>query len=129
MTTDRYAVCCNGRRLPLQRTGVFGERVAGVRYRAWQPPSCLHPTIPVSTPLTFDIVDLASERSIGGCQYFVGHPGGVNSSNFPVNALEAESRRAARFSHLGHTTGQLLTRLPDPHPDAPCTLDLRWAGA
>ncbi|MGL4513269.1 MAG: DUF2126 domain-containing protein [Lacipirellulaceae bacterium] len=129
LTSDRYAVCCNGRRLPLQRTGVFGERVAGVRYRAWQPPSCLHPTIPVSAPLVFDLVDLASERSIGGCTYHVGHPGGVNSSNFPVNALEAESRRAARFSNLGHTTGPMTTRVADPHPDAPCTLDLRWPGA
>ena len=72
---------------------------------------------------------MRNRRSIGGCQYFVGHPGGVNSSHFPVNALEAESRRAARFVNLGHTTGQMLTRIADPHPDAPCTLDLRWPGA
>jgi uncharacterized protein (DUF2126 family) len=35
MTSERYAVTCNGRPLPLIATGTHGEFVAGVRYRAW----------------------------------------------------------------------------------------------
>ena len=107
VTGDRFAVTCNGRRLPLQPTGRQGEVVAGVRYRAWQPPSALHPTIPVHAPLTFDIVDTWMNRSVAGCQYHVMHPGGRNSDELPVNSLEAESRRLARFSRLAHTTGSM----------------------
>ena len=127
LTSTRYAVTCNGRPVPLHPTAVEGEFVAGVRYRAWQPPSCLHPTIPVHTPLTFDIVDLWQQRSIGGCRFHVDHPGGLNPVSFPVNALEAECRRAARFLKHGHTGGRVAVRAEPPNREFPYTLDLRLA--
>ncbi|MCA9126900.1 MAG: transglutaminase family protein [Planctomycetales bacterium] len=127
VTNTRHTVTCNGRSLPLHPTGVEGEYVAGVRYRAWQPPSCLHPTIPVDVPLVFDIIDTWNERSIGGCQYHVGNPSGLNPSTFPINAFEAESRRAARFVAWGHTQGKVAKPVAERNADFPMTLDLRYA--
>jgi uncharacterized protein (DUF2126 family) len=126
LAPDRYAIACNGHALPLRPTGNVGEYVAGVRYRAWQPPNALHPTIGVHSPLTIDLVDTWMERSLGGCQYHVAHPGGRSYDSFPVNAFEAESRRLARFFRYGHSQGKIT--LPKPAPvnaDFPFTLDLR----
>jgi uncharacterized protein (DUF2126 family) len=122
---DRFALTVNGRRMPMHPTGTQGEAVAGVRYRAWQPPECLQPTIGVHAPLTFDLYDTWNERSIGGCTYHVTHPGGRNYETFPVNAYEAESRRLARFFATGATQGRLVP-MPEPvNGDFPVTLDLR----
>ena len=112
-------------KFPLHPTGVQGEYVAGVRYRAWQPPSCLHPTIGVHTPLLFDLHDSWLGRSLGGCTYHVAHPGGLSHDTFPVNSYEAESRRAARFFKLGHTPGRREQIQDEINPDFPFTLDMR----
>ena len=113
-------------RVPLRPTDRVGEFVAGVRYRAWQPPSALHPTIGVHAPLTFDLVDTWMDRSLGGCQYHVMHPGGRSYATFPVNAFEAESRRLARFFRMGHTPGTTSRRgSKPPNLEFPFTLDLR----
>ena len=122
---DRFKVTCNGRIVPLASTGTFGEFVAGVRYRAWWPPSALHPTVAPHVPLTFDLVDTWNGRASGGCRYHVAHPGGRNFEIFPVNAYEAEGRRLARFDAEGHTAGSMRLRPEAPNSDYPMTLDLR----
>ena len=126
---SRYAITCNGHALPLQPLGAEGGYVAGVRYKAWNPWSSLHPSIKPHTPLVFDIYDTWSQRSVGGCQYHVAHPGGRNYDTFPVNAYEAESRRLARFFRMGHTSGAMEVPAATLHlpgsREFPCTLDLR----
>ncbi|QES90108.1 transglutaminase family protein [Rhizosphaericola mali] len=147
LNSDRYILLCNGARVPLTPTAKKGEFICGIRYRAWQPPSALHPTIGIDAPLTFDIVDTWNGLSIGGCTYYVSHPGGRSYDTFPINAYEAESRRFSRFGTTSFTQDVLFkqphlhvtehyvenNRKPfvyDAPPIAisneyPCTLDLR----
>ncbi len=127
LVDGRYIITCNGVAVPLQSTGVNGEFVAGVRYRAWQPANCLHPTIPVHAPLVFDLVDTQNGRSLGGCTYYVTHPGGRSHATFPVNSFEAESRRLARFFPNGHTPGPMAVQATPYSAEFPLTLDLRKA--
>lgn len=126
LTDTRHVVSCNGRRLPLRPTGRKGEYVAGVRFKAWSPPSGLHPMIPAQGPLIFDLVDLWNRASLGGCTYYVSHPGRRADERFPVNGYEAESRRIARFRPMGHTPGDIDPPPEEPAGEYPYTLDLRW---
>lgn len=125
MNEARYAITCNGHRIPMHPTRKKGVYVAGVRYKAWAPPSSLHPTIKPHTPLVFDVVDLQNQRSIGGCRYHAVHPGGRNYEVLPVNENEAEGRMLSRFEPMGHSPGHLTTEAPHPNHDFPHTLDLR----
>jgi uncharacterized protein (DUF2126 family)/transglutaminase-like putative cysteine protease len=128
LTPERYELACNGVLIPLHSTGGTGDYIAGVRYRAWQPPSALHPTIGIDSPLVFDLVDTWNGRSIGGCTYHVAHPGGRNYAKMPVNSYEAESRRIARFLALGHTPGQMKpVSAGSGSPEFRYTVDLRLA--
>jgi len=122
---DRYRVTCNQRLVPLQKTEDANVAVAGVRYKAWKAEQSMHPLAPVDAPLTFDIYDTWSNRSLGGCVYRVAHPGGRNYETFPVNGNEAEARRLARFEAHGHTPNSFTPPFDAPHPDFPMTLDLR----
>ncbi len=124
-TGERHQLVLNGRTVPMRATGRKGEFVAGIRYRAWQPARALHPTIPVDTPLVFDLFDTWSGRSAGGCTYHVAHPGGLSFDSFPINANAAETRRRARFFPFGHTPGKFAPQPAGSGDEHPVTLDLR----
>ncbi len=129
---QRYLVTCNGYPVPLLATDNADIHVGGVRYKAWQPPSALHPTITTDVPLQFELIDLTSGTSRGGCTYHVAHPGGMAYDEPPVNAVTAESRRARRFEATGFTAGEVdLSDLREKQAriltdiGAPGILDLR----
>ncbi len=122
---ERYTLVCNGVAVPLNPTDREGEYVAGVRFKAWNPPSSLHPTIGAHAPLVFDLFDRWSGRSIGGLSYHVSHPGGLSYERFPINANEAEARRRSRFFPFGHTPGPMPEPIARRSREHPRTLDLR----
>jgi uncharacterized protein (DUF2126 family) len=126
-TPERYVLGCNGHAVPLTATDTAGEFVGGVRFKAWNPPSSLHPTIAPHAPLVFDLYDRWNNRSLGGITHHVSHPGGRSYDRFPVNANEAEARRRARFWPFGHSAGTMHEPRPYFPAEAPRTLDLRRA--
>jgi uncharacterized protein (DUF2126 family) len=122
---SRFAVACNGRRVPLTPTGEHRELVAGIRFRARRLSATLHPTIPVHTPLVFDIIDRWKERSIGRCVYYSASPDGRTYTARPVSATEAKERRLERFQRPGDRLGPMADPKHESNPIFPLTLDLR----
>ena len=125
LTDSRHVITCNRQQVPLHPTGVEGEFVAGVRFRAWKPPLGMHPEINPHSPLVFDVIDTWYDKAIGGCTYWSTHPGGRNYETFPVNHQEAESRQRSRFAPIGHTPGRVESAAMNLNHEGPMTLDLR----
>ena len=93
----------NGIEVPLTETGISGDYVGAVRFRAWQPPNCMHPNIEIHHPLKFEIVDFWSKRSLGACQYHVVHPEGKLYEEAPITRGDAKARVHRRFTIGNHS--------------------------
>jgi uncharacterized protein (DUF2126 family)/transglutaminase-like putative cysteine protease len=125
LVPERHAVMVNGLSLPLRSTGVAGEFVGGVRFRAWAPPHSLHPHLGIHHPLRFDILDTWGKRSLGAFAYHVWHPEGRAFLAPPLTRFEAAARRARRFTVESPTAWPATAKPASAHPDAPYSLDLR----
>ncbi len=124
-TPGRYVVSCNGRQVPLTSTAVPGDFVAGIRFRARMLSAALHPTVPVHTPLTFDLLDTWADRTIARCTYFAGPPDGAVHTTKPTSAEEARRRRLERFVVQSVPTGKTPVPPEEQNPLFPMTLDMR----
>jgi uncharacterized protein (DUF2126 family) len=125
LVEGRHELLANGYTLPLRATGTRGEKVAGVRFRAWAPPHSLHAHIGIHHPIRVDVVDTWARRSLGACAYHVWHPEGRGYDTPPLTRFEAAARQAKRFTLEAPSPWPVAPQRVAPHPDAPFTLDLR----
>jgi uncharacterized protein (DUF2126 family) len=123
--SSRYAVLCNGHVVPLKSTGIAGEYVGGVRFRARSAANVLHPSIDPHTPLRFELVDRWQGRSLGACKYHTRSSDNIDYIHFPRHAQEAAERMAARFQAIAPTPDPIPIPSLHLNPEYPLTLDLR----
>lgn len=125
LVPERHTVLVNGHALPLRPTGMAGEFVGGVRFRAWAPPHSLHQHLGIHHPIRLELLDTWGKRAIGACAYHVWHPEGQAYEASPLTRFEAAARRAQRFTIEGPTQWPAVARPAIAHGDVPYTLDLR----
>ncbi len=118
-------ITCNKKKIHLHQTQNKDVQVAGIRFKAWNPPQSLHPTIQSQAPLIFDLYDLRYQRAIYGFTYHVMHHGGRSYEQAPINANEAEGRRLSRFQVGGHHSGSYSVENENSSNEFSYTLDLR----
>ncbi|MEL6398820.1 MAG: transglutaminase family protein [Cyanobacteria bacterium J06626_4] len=129
--TERYAVLCNGYRLPLRATGHPGSYVSAVRFRARSPvgfaaaATVSHLAIAPQTPLHFQVINVAQNQGLGDLIYHTQMPEVAAEVTLPQSPEEARSRLQERFVPL--SIGPVPRSMPPVvvHPEAPMTLDLR----
>ncbi len=126
---ERHGLVVAGMDVPLYPTDDPAVRIAGLRFRAWQPPHCLQPHIGIHHPLAIDVLDRQTRSSLGGCTYHVWHPEGRAFTDPPLTATEAAARRSMRFTRMNHTPWPLEPATIARNPDLRYTTDLRWMNA
>jgi uncharacterized protein (DUF2126 family)/transglutaminase-like putative cysteine protease len=110
---QQHQICCNGIVLPLHCTGMQGEYIAAVRFKARKNPITTHPNIPLHTPLQFDIIERQHQRAIASCHY---HSHNMNDVEIAISDhFEIISPSAKLVTPIEATVD----------PEFPFTLDLR----
>lgn len=122
---QRYALLCNGHRVPLRSTGVAGDYVGAVRFRARAPIVATHPALDPHLPLRFEVIDTWQSKFLGGLLYAAPVPDSASNLPLPQSREEARDRRQQQCVIL--TEGTVPDEMPPlvVHPETPMTLDLR----
>jgi uncharacterized protein (DUF2126 family) len=138
LTPGRHAVLCNGRRLPLQPMATAGEAVAGLRFKASDPPATLHPGLPVTERLDLELLDLRSGRILDRGRYIPARslapgpvaappealPGTDPQTRQPPRPAGVQGGQPGRFERLGPGGRREVVPGPQVDPRQPYSLDL-----